>query len=290
MMKKNEKYCLVRSVLYMPGSNPRALDKGRRLDCDAIIMDLEDAVAPAAKALARDNIAAELKQGGFGARSIAIRINGMETAWGEADLEMALASTADTIVLPKVETAEAIHRVADRVNDGKTLWAMIETPAGVLNVQKIAAADQKLECLVMGTSDLARELKCAHTPDRAPFLVSFGLCILAARAFGLYILDGVHLDLDDEEGYAQSCRQALDLGFDGKTLIHPRTIATANEVFSPGEAQLAEAHDIIDAYRKAVREGSGVTVLNGRLIENLHVEMAQRLLELEEAIRRRSLC
>ena len=271
----------------MPGSNPRALEKGRNLDCDAIIMDLEDAVAPASKEDARQNIRQALKEGGYGKRTLAVRINGLESAWGANDLEMVLASGADAIVLPKVEETELIRRVADKIQGNQVIWAMVETPKGVLNVQEVAACDETLVCLVMGTSDLARELHCAHTHERAPFLTSFGLCILAARANGLNILDGVHLDLSDDHGFAASCQQGLELGFDGKTLIHPKTIETANRIYSPTEQQLAEARQIIDAHQAAERDGSGVVVLNGKLVENLHVEMAKRLLAVHEAINTR---
>ncbi len=269
----------------MPGSNPRALDKGRGLDCDAIVMDLEDAVAPTSKEEARQNIRQALKEGGYGKRLLAVRINGLDSAWGPNDLEMALASGADAIVLPKVEETELIRHVAAKIQGEQVIWAMVETPAGVLNTREIAASDEKLACLVMGTSDLAKELHCAHTRDRAPFLTSFGLCILAARANGLSILDGVHLDLSDDQGFATSCQQGLELGFDGKTLIHPKTIATANQIFSPTEQQLEQAREIVEAHEIAQRGGSGVVVLNGKLIENLHVEMAKRLLELDSSIK-----
>lgn len=276
-----------RSVLYMPGSNPRALDKGRDLDCDAIIMDLEDAVAPSAKQQARINIAKTIEKGGYGYRNLAVRINGLDTPWGTEDLDMAAASKADVVVLAKVESAELIQQVAEKIPASQTIWAMIETPAGVLNAQQIAASDEKLGGLIMGTSDLAKELRCLHTADRVPFLTSFGLCILAARANGLLILDGVHLDLDDDAGFAAACQQGLDLGFDGKTLIHPKTIASANAIYAPDEEQVKEARAIIDAQQAAEKEGSGVVVLNGKLIENLHVEMANHLLELDRAIRNR---
>mgnify|MGYP001548614904 FL=1 len=265
----------------------RALEKGRELDCDAMIMDLEDAVSPAQKVQARENIRSVLSTGAYAHRLIAVRINALDTEWGEGDLEMALSIAADAIVLPKVESAAAIQSVAGQISKNSKIWAMIETPLGVLNVREIAKAHAQLDCLVMGTSDLARELHCLHTADRLPFLTSFGLCILAARAYGRSILDGVHLDLDDDEGFEASCRQGRALGFDGKTLIHPKTIDTANRAYSPTEKELEDAHKVIAAHREAEQNGSGVVVVNGKLIENLHVEIAERLLQQDRAIRQR---
>lgn len=284
----NEQIKPIRSVLYIPGSNPRALEKGRDLACDAIIMDIEDAVAPNSKDVARDNISRAITKGGYAKRLLAVRINGFATQWWADDLEMALASGAHAVVLPKVDDAAIIQHVAEKIDDEKEIWAMIETPSGVLNAREIASSHEKLACLVMGTSDLARELQCAHTPDRLAFMTSFGLCILAARSNGLSILDGVHLDLSDDEGFAKVCKQGLEMGFDGKTLIHPKTIETANFVFTPTVEQLEEARGIIDAHDQAKRNGIGVVVLNGKLIENLHVEMAKQLLALHKAIQAHS--
>lgn len=274
----------VRSVLYMPGANRRALEKGRALDCDAIIMDLEDAVSPDKKKEARKNISEFLAHGGYENKFIAVRINGMNTEWGKHDMEMLRSSRADAIALPKVESAAEIETLAGSIRDDKKIWAMIETPLGVLNVQHIAGSHSKLSCLVMGTSDLAKEIKCAHTDARIPFMTSFGLCILAARAYGLSILDGVHLDLADDDGFERACRQAVELGFDGKTLIHPKTIGYANTAFAPTPDQLEEAGEIVRAHRAAALRGSGVVVVNGRLIENLHVEAANRLINLHRLI------
>lgn len=278
-----------RSSLYMPGSNTRALEKGRGLPADQLILDLEDAVAPDAKAEARDNIAAALAAGGYGKREILVRVNALDSPWGLEDLRAMAGRGADGILLPKAESADAVRK-ADRLMgengapEGMAIWCMIETPLGVLNAREIATASARMAGFVMGTSDLAKDLHCLHTPERLPFIGSLNHCILVARAFGLAALDGVHLDLADDEGFARACRQGLELGFDGKTLIHPKTIAKANEVFGPTEAEVADAKAIIEAFEAARAEGKGVVVLNGRLVENLHVENAKRVLDLAAMI------
>lgn len=281
-----------RSVLYMPGSNARALDKGRSLPADALIMDLEDAVAPAAKGEARDLILEALEAGGYGHREIVIRVNGLDTPWGHDDLVMAARANADAVLLPKVESADMVRRAeailrAAGAPDSLAIWCMMETPRGILHAEEIADASRRLEVLVMGTSDLAKDLHCAHTEMRLPMLHSLSTCVLAARAAGLAILDGVHLDLNDDEGYRKSCRAGLEMGFDGKTLIHPKTIGAANEVFAPSEEDVAWARKIIAAYHDAVEKGSAVVLVDGKLIENLHVEGAERIVKLVEAIEAR---
>jgi citrate lyase subunit beta/citryl-CoA lyase len=278
-----------RSVLYMPASNARALEKARGLDADALILDLEDAVAPAAKEEARALALAALRAGGYGRRELALRVNGAGTPWGAADLAAAARSGAHAVVLPKVESAEAV-RAAEAELRGHgapgelALWAMVETPRGVLRVAEIAGATPRLACLVMGTSDLVKDLRARHTPGRLEVLTSLSLAVLAARAHGLAALDGVHLDLADEGGFEAACRQGLDLGFDGKTLIHPKTIAVANRVFTPGAEELARARRVIEAHEAAAAAGKGVAVLDGCLVESLHVEDARRLLALAAAI------
>jgi citrate lyase subunit beta/citryl-CoA lyase len=278
-----------RSVLYMPASNARALEKARGLDADALILDLEDAVAPGAKEEARALALAALRAGGYGRRELALRVNGAGTPWGAADLAAAARSGAHAVVLPKVESAEAV-RAAEAELRGHgapgelALWVMVETPRGVLRVAEIAGATPRLACLVMGTSDLVKDLRARHTPGRLEVLTSLSLTVLAARAHGLAALDGVHLDLADEAGFEAACRQGLDLGFDGKTLIHPKTIAVANRVFTPGAEELARARRIIEAHEAAAAAGKGVAVLDGRLVESLHVEDARRLLALAAAI------
>lgn len=278
-----------RSVLYMPGSNPRALQKGRSLAADALILDMEDAVAPDAKVEARRLIVEALAEGGYGGREILVRVNGPETAWGAEDLRIMATAGADGILLPKVESAAAVTDAVAALDaaggpDDLAVWCMIETPLGVLNAKDIAAASPRLAGFVMGTSDLAKELHCLHTRDRLPFLNSLSTVVLAARAYGLAALDGVHLDLADDDGFAASCRQGLEFGFDGKTLIHPKTIAVANETFGPDAAEVLYSREIIAAFDAAQQDGRGVVVLDGKLIENLHVENARRLLTLAEQI------
>ncbi len=281
-----------RSVLYMPGSNARALEKGRSLPADALILDLEDAVAPDAKDLARRQIADAVGAGGYGRRELAIRINGFDTPWGRDDVAAAAACGPDAILLPKVESAAMVAELEAAMAEAgaparSAIWCMMETPLGMLQAQQVAGASERVACLVMGTSDLVKDLQAAHTPQRLPVLTSLSLCILAARAYGLAILDGVHLDLQDDAGFADSCQQGKELGFDGKTLIHPKTIAKANEVFAPSPAEIEQAHRIIAAHAAAAAEGKGVVVLDGKLIENLHVEAAQRSVALAEAIAER---
>jgi citrate lyase subunit beta/citryl-CoA lyase len=278
-----------RSMLYMPGSNPRALEKARTLPADALIFDLEDAVAPDAKAGARDTVAAALSQGGYGRRETLLRVNALASPWGYADLVAAARMTLDGVLLPKVESADAVRQaesvlVAAGAPPSLAIWCMMETPLGVLHAEAIAAASPRLGGLVMGTSDLAKDLHAAHTRDRLPMLTALGLCLLVARGYGLAILDGVHLDLADDEGFAASCRQGKELGFDGKTLIHPKTIAAANEAFAPSLDEVAWSRRIIAAYEEAVAAGKGVVLVEGKLIENLHVESARRLVAMAEAI------
>ena len=280
-----------RSVLYMPGSNARALEKGRSLPADGLILDLEDAVAPDAKAAARDTIAQALAAGGYGGRELIVRVNGLNTPWGYDDLRMAAASGADAVLLPKVESADAVRQAeavlrAAGAPAGQTIWCMMETPLGILNVKEIAGASPAVGALVLGTSDLAKDLHAAHTAQRLPMITSLGLCLLAARAYGLAVLDGVYLDLNDDEGFAASCRQGRELGFDGKTLIHPKTIAACNAAFAPDADEIAQAHRIIAAHAEAAAAGKGVVLVDGKLVENLHVENARRLVALAEAIGR----
>ncbi|MCP4329525.1 MAG: CoA ester lyase [Alphaproteobacteria bacterium] len=278
-----------RSVLYMPGSNARALEKGRTLPADALILDLEDAVAPDAKEIARQQVVDAVDAGGYGGRELAIRINGLDSEWGREDLIAAAGSQADAILVPKVETNTMVEEVESLMRshgapEHMNIWCMMETPRGTLHAEEIAAASERISCLVMGTSDLAKDLHASHTRDRLPMLTSLGLCLLAARAYGRAIVDGVHLDLNDDEGFAESCRQGLELGFDGKTLIHPKTIAVANEVFAPSQEEVAFSRRIIEAHAEAAAAGKGVVVVEGKLIENLHVENARRLVKLAEAI------
>ena len=281
-----------RSVLYMPGSNARALEKGRNVSADALILDLEDAVAPDAKETARDQVVQAVKSGGYGHREIAVRVNALDSAWGQADVEAAATCGADALLLPKVESAAMVQDLEARMDAAgaprdMAIWTMIETPKGVLNAREIAASSERLAVFVMGTSDLVKDLHAEHTKDRQPVLTALSWCVLAARAHGRAIVDGVYLDLNDTAGLEAQCRQGRELGMDGKTLIHPKTVEAANRVFAPSEEQIAHARRIIDAHAEAQRRGEGLAVLDGQLIENLHVENARRVLTLAEAIEHR---
>ena len=278
-----------RSVLYMPGANTRALEKAKSLPADSLILDLEDAVAPDSKSIARDNIRNALETG-FGHREAVVRINGLHTPWGLDDLKVFANSKADAIVLPKVESAKQIQEAANLLSElnapeNLTIWAMIETPKAIFKLEEIASAHPKLETLVLGTSDLVKDLHARHTPSRTETLAALSLSVLAARAYGLCVLDGVHLSLDDEDGLKQSCVQGRDMGFDGKTLIHPSQITLANEIFGPSSQEIEEAQQRIAAYEAAISSGAGIAVLNGKLIEELHIQDAKRLLVLAAAIK-----
>lgn len=278
-----------RSVLYMPGSNMRALEKAKTLAADALILDLEDAVAPDQKATAREQVCQAVINGGYGGRELIIRTNGLDTPWGKDDLVAAARTGADAVLLPKVESAAQVSQAeallsANGAPETTAIWCMMETPKGILHAEAIAAASPRLGALVMGTSDLVKDLNAHHTPLRLPVITALGLCLLAARAYGLAILDGVYLDLDDESGFEASCRQGLEFGFDGKTLIHPKTIDTANRVFAPSAAEVAHAHKIIAAFEAALKDGKAVVLVDGKLVENLHVAQAKRLAALAAQI------
>jgi citrate lyase subunit beta / citryl-CoA lyase len=278
-----------RSVLYMPGANPRALEKARGLAADALIFDLEDAVLPDAKPGARKIIAEALAAGGYGKREKLLRVNGLDTPWGHDDLAAAAGLDIHGVVLPKVESASTIKQslaILDRAGAPASLavWVMMETPLAMLHVEEIAASTPRLAGFVMGTSDLANDLHAGHTRDRLPLLTGLSLCLLAARAYGLAILDGVYLDLADDEGFAYSCRQGVELGFDGKTLIHPKTIDAANAAYAPTEAEIAQARRFIAGFEAAQAEGKGVVLVDGKLVENLHVANSRRLVALADRI------
>jgi len=282
-----------RSVLYMPGSNARALEKARDLKADALILDLEDAVAPDAKEEARAQVAAAVKQGGYGKREIAIRVNGLDTPWGMADIAAAVAAGPDAILVPKINSAADVERAEEALSDagarpGLKLWCMIETPLALLNIQAIAAKARepasRMSVWVMGTNDIAKELRAAHTPDRVPMLASLGLALLAARAYGLVILDGVYNDIRNEEGFAAICEQGRDMGFDGKTLIHPSQLDPCNRIFSPDAETVAFARQTIEAFEKPENKGKGVLKVEGRMVEILHAEIAERIVAIADAI------
>jgi citrate lyase subunit beta/citryl-CoA lyase len=276
-----------RSVLYMPSSNERALEKAKTLPVDGLILDLEDAVAPDAKPTARENACAAASSGEYGRREVTIRVNGMDTQWHADDMAAACAAGPDAIVVPKVSTADAVlelvARMAEHGAPEKTkLWAMVETPSAMLHAEEIAGASERLAVLVMGTNDLAKELYAEHVPGRQPLLTGLGLAVLAARATGKAIIDGVYNDVKDLDGFAAECRQGREMGFDGKTLIHPGQVDGANEAFAPSEQAIEDARGILQAWEDG--RGSGVVTFNGRMIENLHVESAQRTLSIHEAI------
>ena len=280
-----------RSLLYMPGSNPRALDKARSLPADGLILDMEDSVAPDAKQLAREQIAAALAEGGYGHRELMVRINALDTEWARDDIQAICSfdNPPDAVLIPKIDSAAdvvaAIQAFASAgCPDTVDMWIMAETPSCILNIADIAQAHPRLRGMVMGTSDLSKDTRVRHTPDRMGFITALNLCVYAGRANGLDIIDGVQLDLEDEELLLLSCEQGRDLGFDGKSLIHPKQIAAANATFAPDAQELASARNIIEVFEEATAQGKGVVVVNGRLVENLHVEEAQRQLALAEAI------
>jgi citrate lyase subunit beta/citryl-CoA lyase len=282
-----------RSLLYMPGSNPRALEKARSLPADGLILDLEDAVAPEAKESARAIVTAALAEGGYSDRELVLRVNAMDTPWGHADLAAAATMPIDALLLPKVESPDRVALAVSLLDafgapERLAVWCMLETPRGILYAREIAAASPRLAALVLGTSDLTKDLHALPTRDRLPLITSSGLAILAARAHGLAVLDGVHLDLADDEGFAAACRQGRELGFDGKTLIHPKQIAAANAAFAPTPEEIEWSRRIIAAHSEAAAAGKGVVLVEGRLIENLHVENARRLLALAGEIERLS--
>ncbi|MGE0653561.1 MAG: CoA ester lyase, partial [Alphaproteobacteria bacterium] len=233
-----------------------------------------------------------VKDGGFGPREVIIRVNGLNTPWGYADLVTASTAGADAILLPKTENVESVRQAqtvmaASDAPADLAIWCMMETPRGVLNAEAIAGASPRVACFVMGTSDLTKDVHARHTRDRLPMVTALGLCILAARAYDLAILDGVHLDLEDGSGFEYACRQGLELGFDGKTLIHPKTIDMANRIFAPSASEVAWSRRIIQAHAEATAQGKGVVVVDGKLIENLHVLNARRIVDLAEAIEAR---
>jgi len=282
-----------RSVLYMPGSNERALEKAKTLAADALILDLEDAVAPDAKETARSQVVAAVQAGGYGKRELIIRVNGLATAWGKADIMAAAGSGADGILLPKVEAAADIHSALGHMDGAgappdMALWCMMETPQAVLRADEIAAASDRIACFVMGTNDLVKDMGAQHTPMRLPMITALGLCMLVARAHDIAILDGVYNEFKDIDGFTAACQQGLEMGFDGKTLIHPGQVVPCNAVFSPSEEQVAFARKIADAFGEAEAAGKAVVVVDGRMIENLHVEQGRRLLAMADAIAERT--
>jgi len=271
-----------RSVLYMPSSNARALEKARTIPADAVILDLEDAVAPDAKELARRQACEAVQSGEYGGRELTIRCNGLDTPWGEADLRAAVAAAPAAVVVPKVSGVEHLRAVAALIGD-TPIWAMVETPVAVFDIRAIAGFDQ-VEVLVLGTNDLAKELRAALLPGRAALLPHLATALLGAREAGKVILDGVWNDVRDLAGFEAECRQGAELGFDGKTLIHPSQVEVANRVWAPDEAEVEHARRVIEAFQQATTGGQGVVTVDGRMVENLHVDSARRTLAVAEAI------
>jgi citrate lyase subunit beta/citryl-CoA lyase len=281
-----------RSCLYMPGANTRALEKAREIPADTLILDLEDAVAPEAKEEARAAILAAVLQGGYGKREIVIRMNGLDTPWGHEDLKAIATSGAHAVLAPKVTGHRDIERLSQLLKeagapDTMALWVMIETPLAILNIQEIAAARKSthLTTFVMGTNDLAKEYRARMTADRLAFQAALQLTIAAARAYGLTAIDGVYNDIKNESGFRDECEQGRDLGFDGKTLIHPSQVDEANRIFAPSPHDVEQAKAVIEAFADPANAGKGVLKVNGKMTELLHLEEARRVVEMDEAIR-----
>ncbi|MGH6990223.1 MAG: HpcH/HpaI aldolase/citrate lyase family protein [Stellaceae bacterium] len=282
-----------RSLLYMPGSNARALEKAKTLDPDGVILDLEDSVAPEAKEAARQQVADAVRAGGFGRREVFIRVNGVDTPWHADDLAAAAHAAPDAILVPKVSSADTLEligrRLLDMGTDHKTrVWAMIETPLAIFNILTIAAqardSESRLSGLIMGTNDLAKDTRVRLVPGRAPMLGWLSICVAAARIHGIDIIDGVYNDLGNDKGFAAECAQGIELGFDGKTLIHPNQIGPCNKAFSPSDEEVMQARKIIAEFDKPENKGKGVVAIDGRMVERLHADMARRTVAIAEGI------
>jgi len=282
-----------RSVLYMPGSNVRALEKAKTLPVDGVILDLEDSVAPEAKEDARQKVAEAVKAGGFGGREVFIRVNGVETPWHADDLSVAAHAAPDVILVPKVSTPDTLELIGRRLLDMGThhrtrVWAMIETPLAIFNVLRIASAasdsETRLSGFVMGTNDLAKDTRARLVPGRAPMVSWLSTCVAAARIYGIDILDGVYNDIGNADGFANECAQGVELGFDGKTLIHPSQIEPCNKAFSPSQAEVEQARKMIAAFDLPENKGKGVVSIDGRMVERLHADMARRTVAIAAAI------
>jgi citrate lyase subunit beta/citryl-CoA lyase len=282
-----------RSVLYMPGSNARAIEKARTLPVDGVILDLEDAVAPDAKGPARQQVAEAVKAGGFGGREVFVRVNGIDTSWHADDMAAIAQAAPDAILVPKVSEVAQLERMGQRLLDMKVdrktrIWAMIETPQAIFNINALAAeahdSETRLAGFVMGTNDLAKETRARIVPGRQPMLSWLARCLLAAHAHNIDILDGVYNDLGNAEGFTQECAQARDMGFDGKTLVHPSQIEPCNAVFSPSAEEIAQAQKTIAAFDLPENKDKGVVQVDGRMVERMHAEMARRTVAIAEAI------
>lgn len=278
-----------RSALYLPGNNARALEKAATLPADTLILDLEDAVGPEAKTESRARVCEAVASNSYRSREVVVRVNGLGTIWHDDDMVAVRSTCADAVLVPKVETGEQVAQLVARLEalgapESMALWAMIETPRAFLRVDEIVSASERLAVLVIGTNDLVNDLHALHVPGRAPVLPALGLAVLGARATGMAILDGVFNAITDSEGFAAEARQGREMGFDGKTLIHPSQVGPANEIFGPSPAELAHAREVVQAYEQAQSAGASVITVNGKMIESLHVRDAQRVLELAARI------
>jgi citrate lyase subunit beta/citryl-CoA lyase len=285
-----------RSVLFMPGSNARAIEKARILPADCVVLDLEDSVAPGGKEAAREQAMSAVADGGFGPREVVVRINGLDTEWWLEDVNAAAKAKPDAILIPKVSSPGHLEDVAERLVDISAdqkirIWAMMETPLAVLNAREIAAAakdvETRLECLVLGTNDLAKETRARILPGREPMRLWLTICVAAARGYGLDVIDGVYNDFRDQDGFARECAEARDMGFDGKSIIHPNQIAASNTAFAPTAEEIAQASTMIAAFDKPENAGKAVIELDGRMVERLHVDMARRTVAIADAIAER---
>ena len=281
-----------RSALYMPGANARALEKARTLPADVIIIDLEDAVAPEAKPAAREQACAAIRAKGFGSREVVLRVNGLDTPWAADDLGAAIAAGPDAVLIPKVSSPEQLQAVGNKISRAPralAVWAMIETAQAILNIAAVAAsakdASTRLTALVLGTNDIAKETRARFVPGRRPWLTALSQVILAGRAHGLDVLDGVFNDIRDIEGFKRECEDGRDLGFDGKTLIHPTQVEPCNEIFSPSNEEVVAAQRIVDAFALPENKGKGVISLDGRMVEIMHADIAARTVALSNAIK-----
>jgi citrate lyase subunit beta/citryl-CoA lyase len=285
-----------RSVLYMPGSNARAIEKARTLPADAVILDLEDSVAPDAKAAARQQVVDAVKAGGFGTREVIVRVNGLDTPWHVDDVTAAAHAAPDAILVPKISTPQQLEALGQRLLDMRAdlrtrIWAMIETPIAIFNILSLAKeaddSESRLDAFVMGTNDLAKDTRARIVPGRAPMVPWLMQCIAAVRVYGIDIIDGVYNDLGNAEGFARECGEARDMGFDGKTLIHPNQIEACNTAFSPSADDVAQAQKIIAAFDLPENKNKGVVAIDGRMVERLHAEMARRTVAIAQAIAQR---
>ena len=283
-----------RTALYMPGSNARALEKAPGLNVDVLLLDLEDSVALDNKDMAREQVLQAVKAGGFGHREVVVRINGLETPWGEADLEAVIEMNPDAVLVPKVDSAEDVYAVGRKLNDAGAeqslkMWAMMETPGAMLRAAEIAGATQeyhgrRLSCFVMGTNDLSKETRAAMLPGRAPMMPWLMTCLAAARAYDVDIIDGVYNQFNDAEGFVAECEQGFEMGMDGKTIIHPKQIEAANRIFSPSPDEIESSREIINAFDAPENQSKNVMTINGKMVERLHADMARRVVEIAEAI------